>query len=147
MGTERNEHRLTYAEAARVLGISTDAARMRVRRGTLRSERDGDGTVRVLLDADQLRPDNDVTNNDLVSVLREQLAEEREARRRADTIILNLTQANATLASRVPALQAANDERPDVPASRDDPSGGYSNTGSPREDREKPASWWTRLFR
>src|ERR671921_104710 len=49
----------------------------------------------------------------LVEVLREQaeylrgqLAEEREARRRADTIIAQLTQANATLAARVPELEA-----------------------------------------
>jgi hypothetical protein len=38
--------------------------------------------------------------------LRGQLAEEREARRRADTIIAQLTQANAALASRVPELEA-----------------------------------------
>jgi hypothetical protein len=82
---------------------------MRVRRGTLRSERDGDGTVKVILDADQVRPDPDETTDrdDLVGVLREQLAEEREARRRADTIILQLSQANAALVQRVPALQAA----------------------------------------
>jgi len=102
--------------------------------------------VKVILNADQTRPDPDETN-DLVSVLREQLAAEREARRRADTIILNLTQANATLASRVPALQAASDERRDVNASRDDPVGEYSSTGSPREDRENQTSWWSRLFR
>lgn len=139
MGTER----LTYAQAAAALGISTDAVRMRVRRGTLRSERDETGTVRVILNADEIPT---VETNDLVSVLREQLAEEREARRRADTIILNLTQANATLASRVPALQAAAEERPDVNASRDDPAGGYPSTPRPRKDPEKPASWWRRIF-
>jgi hypothetical protein len=143
------EHRLDYKGAAAALGISTDAVRMRVRRGTLRSERDGDGSVKVILDADEMRPDNDVTNNELVSVLREQLAEEREARRRADTIILNLTQANATLASRVPALQAATAERREDSISHDDPSGGYSDTGSSRGDREnqKSRGWWSRLFR
>lgn len=143
-----NEQRLDYKEAAKALGISIDATRMRVRRGTLRSERDEDGNVKVILDADQVRPDPDETTDreDLVSVLREQLAEEREARRRADTIILQLSQANAALVQRVPALQAAAEERPDVAASRDDPSGEYSGTGS-REDPEKPASWWSRLFR
>ncbi len=145
MGTE---HRLDYKGAAHALGISTDAVRMRVRRGTLRSERDEKG-VKVILNADQVRPDPDDTNNELVSVLQQQLAEEREARRRADTIILNLTQANATLASRVPALQAASDERRDVNASHDDPVGGYSDTGSPREESQTQSSrgWWSRLFR
>ncbi len=140
MATER----LTYAQAAAALGISTDAVRMRVRRGTLRSERDQDGTVRVILDADEIPT---VETNDLVSVLREQLAEEREARRRADTIILQLSQANATLASRVPALEAASNERLDVPASREETTGGYPSTPRPREEPEKPASWWSRLFR
>jgi hypothetical protein len=143
MGTE---HRLDYKGAAAALGISMDAVRMRVRRGTLRSERDEDG-VRVILNADQVRPDPDETTDrdDLVGVLREQLAEEREARRRADTIILNLTQANATLASRVPALQAASNERRDANASRDDPAGGYSGTGS-RGDPQTQSSWWKRIF-
>jgi hypothetical protein len=139
MGTEQ---RLTYAQAAHALGISIDATRMRVRRGTLPSERDETGTVRVILNADQVRPDPDDTN-DLVSVLQQQLAEEREARRRADHIILQLSQANATLAQRVPELQAASNEQRDVPASRDDPVGEYSNTGPPGGDREKSSSWWS----
>ncbi len=53
--------RFSYAQAAKALGISTDAVRVRVRRGTLRSERDG-GRVFVILNADQVRPDNDDTN-------------------------------------------------------------------------------------
>ncbi len=142
MGTE---HRLDYKGAAAALGISTDAVRMRVRRGTLRSERAQDG-VRVILNVDEIPTDD--TNDDLVSVLREQLAEEREARRRADTIILQLSQANAALVQRVPALQASTDERADVNASRDDPVGEYPSTGS-REDPQTQSSrgWWSRLFR
>jgi hypothetical protein len=141
-----NAQRLDYKEAAKALGITVDAVRMRVRRGKLPSERDETGTVKVILDADQVVPDE---TNDLVGVLREQLAEEREARRRADTIILNLTQANASLAQRVPALQAATDERADANASRDDPVEGYPSTGSPREDPQTKSSrgWWSRLFR
>jgi excisionase family DNA binding protein len=146
MGTAR----FSYKEAAHALGISTDAVRMRVRRGTLRSERDG-SRVFVILDADEIPTGHDQggDSSELVAVLRDQLAQEREARRRADTIILNLTQANATLASRVPALQAAAEERRDVPASRDAPSGGYPSTGSPRGDPENQSSrgWWSRLFR
>ena len=43
MSEHRSEHRgerlVTVAEAAELLGISKDAVRMRVRRGTLRSEK------------------------------------------------------------------------------------------------------------
>ena len=60
MGTER----FTYKEASKALGISIDATRMRVRRGTLRSERDETGTVRVILNADlvPLRPQSSPAN-------------------------------------------------------------------------------------
>lgn len=151
MANERNEHRRTYAQAAKALGISTDAVRMRVRRGTLPSDRDEDGTVKVILDADQVRPDPDETTarDDLVGVLREQLAEEREARRRADTIILQLSQANAALVQRVPALQAATDERRDANASHDEAMEGYPSTPRPREDPQNQSSpgWLRRIFR
>jgi hypothetical protein len=42
-----------------------------------------------------------------ISSLENQLSEERESRGRADMIIAQLTQANATLAARVPELEAA----------------------------------------
>jgi hypothetical protein len=42
-----------------------------------------------------------------ISSLENQLFEDRESRRRADTIIAQLTQANAALAARVPELEAA----------------------------------------
>lgn len=132
MGTQRR----TFTEAAHALGISTEAVRMRVRRGTLRSERDGDGNVKVLIDADQVRSDE--TNNELVSVLREQLEYLREENRRKDHLL-------AALIQKVPALQGAAEERRDVNASHDDPAGGYSGTGS-REGPQTQSSWWKRIF-
>ena len=136
MGTE---HRLDYKEAAKALGISTDAVRMRVRRGTLPSERDEKG-VKVILNADQVRPDPDDTNDALNEHLREEVEYLREENQRKDHLI-------AALIQKVPALQAASDERRDVNATRDDPVGGYSDTGSPGGIREKSSSWWSRLFR
>ena len=41
-----------------------------------------------------------------IAYLERQVEEEREPRRRADTIIARLTQANASLAARVPELEA-----------------------------------------
>jgi hypothetical protein len=125
--------RHTYAQAAKALGISTDATRMRVRRGTLRSERDQDGNVKVILDADQVRPDNDDTNDALNEHLRSEVAYLREENQRKDHII-------AALVQRVPALEAATNERADVNASHDAPSEEYPSTPRPREDSEKPAS-------
>jgi hypothetical protein len=105
---------LDVNSAAEELGVSTDAVRKRISRGTLRSDRKG-GTVRVWLDdgGTEAGREAQVDGGALVEVLKEQaeylrgqLAEEREARRRADTIIAQLTQANAALASRVPELEA-----------------------------------------
>ena len=42
--------RVTVPEAADILGTTTDAVRSRIRRGKLRREEGGDGTVYVLLD-------------------------------------------------------------------------------------------------
>lgn len=45
------ERRLTVPEACEALGISEGAVRKRIARGTLKSERDAQGRVRVVLDA------------------------------------------------------------------------------------------------
>src|SRR5215217_4306922 len=80
------------------------------------SDRTGPDTDQT---GDQASPDTDQTGSrtgpqaelvdslrDQVAYMRVQLAEEREARRRADHIIAQLTQANATLAKRVPEIEA-----------------------------------------
>ncbi len=124
-------------EAARELGISTDAVRKRIARGSLHSERE-DGSVRVWLDdggteaGREAQVDRAALVEDLrgqVHYLREILAEERDARRRADTIIAQLTQANAALAQRVPELEAPQERPPD--ASRGG-TGGASRERLPR---------------
>jgi excisionase family DNA binding protein len=83
--------RLTVQEAAEVLGTSVDAVRMRVRRGTLESEKDPDGRVHVWVNGDstetRLRLDGEPSalisaKDKTISVLSEQLESEREARAR-----------------------------------------------------------------
>src|SRR5215213_2772251 len=46
-GERRSERRVHLSEAASLLGVSKDAVRMRVKRGTLRSEKGEDGRVHV----------------------------------------------------------------------------------------------------
>src|SRR5215212_3464197 len=107
--------------------------------------------------ADRSRPDKDQTGYrigaqadlvdsllDQVAYMREQLAEEREARRRADTIIAQLTQANATLAQRVPELEAPT-ERREAPVS----SSEETDKGKVPPEQEEPSqsrSWLHRFF-
>ncbi len=154
------DHRFTVPEAAEALGISPEAVRARIHRGTLRKEKDPDGTVYVRLNVDRSRSNGDDTSDstpdrstleeilrDQVAYLREQLDREREARteerRRQDTIIAQLTQANASLARRVPELEAPREPR-DAP---EEPEGDTPTTnGAPQEAAEPRSSWWRRWF-
>src|SRR5215207_1920669 len=50
MATDGTHVRMTVAQAAQALGISAEAVRQRVRRGTLPTEKSEDGSVFVLID-------------------------------------------------------------------------------------------------
>jgi hypothetical protein len=145
---------LDVGEAAHELGISTDAVRKRIARGSLRSDREN-GHVRVWLDVGGTEAGREaqVDGEALVEVLqshisdlRVQLEGEREARRRADTIIAQLTQANATLAARVPELEAAQE----YSEAAEEPAQGAGRVGQPPDDTGEPRSsekpWWRRMF-
>lgn len=129
--------KMTVEEAARILGIKEESVRKRVRRGKMRSEKDADGRLHVYLDgAEVVRDENGDASRGLygdrsrdepidpargvmeakdetIRVLQRQL-EEREARRRADTIIAQLTQLNTALATRVPDFGDPPTELPDT---------------------------------
>lgn len=65
-GDRENEHptnHVTVAEAARLLGASAEAVRMRVKRGSLESTKIN-GTVYVILDSELTRPNQDPTDGD-----------------------------------------------------------------------------------
>jgi hypothetical protein len=118
----------------------------------LEYEKDPDGRVYVYLDetedgqeADAYRSTQDTSCDALVAakdetirLLGEQLEEERESRRRADTLIAQLMQTNAALASRVPELEAASTDPPDLRGS----SSATDETQSAAGHR----SWWRRLL-
>ena len=110
--------RVSVEEAAFLLGIEKGSVKKRIQRGKLRSEKDARGITWVYLDRsktvrDQSQERSETDQDELVGELRDHIAylerqvgEERESRRRADTIIAQLTQANAALAARVPELEA-----------------------------------------
>jgi hypothetical protein len=131
MGENRSQtsrQRVTVAQASEILGITVEAVRGRIKRRTLKHERDS-GTVYVLLDAgqttdqpqpdddqptDQLRPDAQLGYSeelaeelrDRIHYLERQVEEEREARRRADTILAQLSRANEEQARTIRAIEA-----------------------------------------
>ena len=144
-----SNQRLTVPEAAEELGITEAAVRGRIKCGTLGSYRES-GTVYVLLEGDASSTNRDAPTDkptdqsELIEVLREQLAEEREARRRADTIIAQLTQANATLAARTPELEAPTEPREPPESAGEEPTG--TPPAPEQQEATSRSSWWRRWF-
>jgi hypothetical protein len=133
---------VTVSEAAQALGITAEAVRMRIKRGTLRSEKRG-GRVHVLLGPDPTtEPTGDQTPDhtaELIATLREQLAAEREANRENRRII-------AALTSRIPAIEAPSDERESAETVEEGPDRAEPRpaTGGAQKGARRP--WWRRVF-
>ena len=145
---------LDVGEAAHELGISTDAVRKRISRGSLRSDKQ-DGHVRVWLDVGGTEAGREaqVDGEALVEVLQEhisdlrvQLEAEREARRRADTIIAQLTQANAALAAKVPELEAAESREESAEGAAEEPERAEPHSATVEAQEPIQGSWWRRVF-
>lgn len=136
MGEDQDtaQDRVTIQEAARRLGVKEDAIRKRIQRGSMRHEKAKDGRVYVWVDATQdATQETERTSQDTyqdtpqderlgglreqVSYLRRQLDEEREARRRADTIIAQLARANEEQARTIRELEAPSEPQRAAPHS------------------------------
>ena len=146
--------RYRVKDAAVLLGLSTQAIRHRIRRGTLDSEKDEDGIVWVLLapdtvSADSPQDDSGVSTDgppddppdgsllELVEVLREQLAAAEERERRSDERERELRRIIAGLVQRVPELPSP-DGPQDTPP--DSPQDGPRNVRPEERDVPETAS-------
>jgi hypothetical protein len=141
-------------EAAELLGTSTEAVRKRATRGSLRSDRQ-DGRVLVWVDEGRTEGGREAqvdrealleAKDATIRILEEQLRLRGEEIQRRDVIISQLTQANASLAARVPELEAPQVPRaaPEKPAEGSDTAELRSGSGGPQEGAERP--WWRRMF-
>ncbi len=183
------ERRVTVGEAAGYLGITAEAVRSRVKRGTLKSTKEG-STVYVLLEGDvshgrqntdqtatgydraqdQTTPGQDRTDDraelvnvlrDQVEYLREQLGEEREARRRADMLLARLSEANASMAGQIRELTAPPGPRAEPETVAEDAgevedqgeraeaqedAEGHSNMFERPDEETARRPWWRRIF-
>jgi|SRR5215216_1611123 len=140
---EPNQRRATVAEAAVLLGISEGAVRMRVKRGTLPSTREG-GRLYVLLNVDPTpepeRP-HDGTHDrtsELIDTLREQLEAERQAHAEARRLL-------AAALERMPAIEAPSEPR-ESPETVEEPGRAEPRptTAVAQELVQRP--WWRRVF-
>jgi len=142
--TPYERRRVTVAEAAEVLGISAEAVRMRLRRGTLDSERH-EGTIYVLLDTDQTRHVTDTSTDRtdlLIAEMQERIRSLEEANRENRRLL-------AAALERIPAIEAPqSDESAPETASesseRVEPSPASTEPSEALRRRKTP--WWRRVF-
>jgi hypothetical protein len=162
-GERRSERRVHLSEAAELLGVSKDAVRMRVKRGTLRSEKGENGRVYVWVN---VNPDGDLNAvhpqgegeawRELIDELHDRVRSLEEANRENRRII-------AALTSRIPAIEApASPEPSESPQSatvEPERAERRSGTGGHQEDALRPPDtaewpvrgallrpWWRRVF-
>src|SRR5215203_38421 len=143
---------VTITDAAKRLGLSTEAVRMRVKRGTLASTRMA-GTVYVLLPQPNAGPNGGPNDQmalvrsleDQVAYLRRQLATRDEELRRKDHLLA------ATL-ERIPELLPSPDAEPrEAPQATAEDAGGSEPrpTTEGAQEATEPSSersWWRRWF-
>jgi excisionase family DNA binding protein len=139
---------LTVAEAAERLGVTQDAVRKRIARGTIRHDKDSEGRIVVYLHTfeeksktvqDNGRDQGSKTAQDngqdkYTRSLEDQIEFLRQELERKDTIILSLTQ-------RIPELEAAPELR-DVPETA---TQGDAKNNTPPEPEQR-RSWLYRFF-
>ncbi len=139
----QTNQRLTVAQAATALGITEGAVRSRIKRGTLRTTREG-GAVFVLLGGGTTTANPGVPGgqSELVEALREQIADLREQLAEANAANRENRRIIAGLTSRIPELQAAEPtEPPGAPQTAAEASEGAeprSATGGPQTASQRP---------
>jgi hypothetical protein len=146
--------RVTLREAAEILGISKEAVRKRVNRGTLRSEVEVDGRRYVYVDAggDAGGDEPPTYESDaLTSEMQDRIAFlERELDRRADEAG-ELRRIIAALTSRIPEIEApreAPSKAPETPETVAEMPVGPEPSEAREEAQEgtQRRSWWRRMF-
>ncbi len=154
----RDLHRVTVAEAARILGVTESAVRKRVQRGHIPYDKEESGRVYVYLDTGQSRRlSGKVTDG--------HASRSREARpgQSRDRYVRSLEERNAfleeqvkrqmeviaDLVRRVPELEAPS-ETPQAPQTPPEPSedaSPRSDTVEAQEDAQRVRQpWWVRWF-
>ncbi len=144
-GSDTTSQRLSVDQAATALGITVDAVRSRIKRGTIAHVREG-GRVYVLLDADQSRLGHDQggdqdtrleddSRDELLAAQRDEIEFLRRELERRDQLL-------AAALSRLPALEPPGG--PETAADEQQGRGPVRDTGEAQEATER--SWWRRMF-
>jgi hypothetical protein len=133
-------------EAAEVLGVSVEAIRKRVQRGTIRSDKGEDGRRYVYLD--ESPPESEVagSSSPLLDALRDEIAHLRRESERKDAIIMSLSQSNAELSRTIRAIEAPS-EPPRSPVERlEDEEMWREEAGMEARDPETRQAWHSQQY-
>jgi hypothetical protein len=136
--------RVTLREAADILGVSKEAVRKRVIRGTLRSDKGEDGRRYVYLDAGgDEAPTHE--GDALISEMRSRIQFLEDELQRKDAILLNMTEAMKALSP--PSQETPQDER-ELPQTVDEQQGRGQPQSAAGEAQEgvQRRSWWRRVL-
>ena len=147
--------RVSVQGAAERLGTTVDAIRKRVQRDTIAHEKDADGRVWILLDADRTRQDADQdttgqrqdseptalisAKDETIATLREQLQAERQAHSEARRLLMAALE-------RIPAIEAPQEATEDADTVEEEPERAEprSDAGGAQEGARRP--WWRRII-
>ena len=144
------DDRVTVAEAADCLGITKEAVRKRIHRGTLHADKGADGTVRAHVPpsgtaSGTASPESrDVLVAEMrarITDLKEQLDQERMASAESRRIVDALTQRNPELEA--PAEPPGGPQNTGAGSERE---GGTPRGGERAQEPPEPRSWWKRVF-
>jgi len=166
MGEDRirddgRDERMTVADAAERLGITKEAVRKRISRGTVHSDKDPDGTVRVYIPTSRTSSGTAselIGRDELVEILRAQLEDLRSDRdawrdqaRRSDYMASAAMDRTRELESRIRELEAPIESPTDAPESpqtvEEVPESTEAHSDAPgAQEGVQRRSWWRRVF-
>jgi DNA-binding transcriptional MerR regulator len=141
--------RLTVPDAAKLLGVTPEAIRQRIRRGTIEHEQDENGRYYVYTSSTEA-VENNIGNNvqndsqalhDHIETLKRELELRNEELRRKDHLL-------AAALERIPAIESGPDPPPEATESRMTTSEG-ADRGEGGDDPQKTLerrSWLYRFF-
>ena len=146
--------KISVAQAANRLGITQDAVRKRIARGTIRHGKDHEGRIFVYLDTlferepktdqanGQDRESKTVLDDDqdkYTRSLEDQIHFLRRELERKDTIIMSLTQ-------RIPELEASPEPREGHVTASEEAAEGTTMAPPEQEEPSQRRSWWREFF-
>jgi hypothetical protein len=153
----RPELRVHLSQAAEIMGVSKDAVRMRVKRGTMRSEKGEDGRVYVWVNVDPDGEPNTVHTEPQVAAWRELIEELRDRVRSLEDANRENRRIIAALTQRIPEIESPprEQEAPASPEPTGSPTAATEQSGRVEgppvevegaQEGAEPRSWWRRVF-